>query len=92
MSQSPLHGFVDTGDMMIAKGALWRTQLATQMMWNEGMRRFGDWELIVRAGNFAGLRGKAVDKVVQNYYWHGKNLQLTRSPNEGVEKRALEDA
>jgi len=89
MGQSPLNGFIDTSEFLMAKGAYWRMQQATGKMWNEDMRRFGDWEMIVRGGAYAGLRGKAVDKVVQKYHWTGKNLQLTRPVNEIPEKEAI---
>jgi glycosyltransferase involved in cell wall biosynthesis len=43
---------------------------------------FGDWEFFSRGIFFSGWRGKAVDKVVQYYYWHGENIQLTRPAKE----------
>jgi glycosyltransferase involved in cell wall biosynthesis len=82
LASSATANFVDTSDFLVAKGALWRLHLATDMMWNEKTRRFGDWELITRGVFFAGWRGKAVDEVVQNYYWHGDNIQLKRALKE----------
>lgn len=89
MLGTPSTNFIDTSDFMIAKGALWRTYMATGMMWNEGKRRFGDWELIARMVFFAGIRGKGVDEVVQTYHWTGDNMQLTRSPNEEPKKERV---
>jgi glycosyltransferase involved in cell wall biosynthesis len=82
MSASPMANFIDTSDVLIAKGAIWRMHLATGKMWNEELRRFGDWEFFSRGIFFSGWRGKAVDKVVQYYYWHGENIQLTRPAKE----------
>ena len=82
LATSPSKNFIDTSDTLIAKGALWRLQMATGMMWNESMRRFGDWELMTRGVFFSGWKGKDVDHVVQRYHWHGSNLQLTRPINE----------
>ena len=78
LGQGPMCNFIDSSDFMVAKGALWSMQLATNMMWNEGLRRFADWELITRGAHFVGWRGKAVDEVLTNYHWHGQNVQLTR--------------
>jgi glycosyltransferase involved in cell wall biosynthesis len=82
MGKSPMYNFIDTSDALIAKGAIWRMFLATGSMWNEELRRFGDWEFFLRGIAFSGWRGKAVDEVVQKYYWHGENLQLTRPAQE----------
>jgi glycosyltransferase involved in cell wall biosynthesis len=71
--------FIDTGDFLITRGAMWRVQATTGCMWNEGLRRMGDWELLCRAVHFTGLRARAIDHVVQKYYWHATNLQTTRS-------------
>lgn len=82
LAEGPQANFIDTSDALIAKGAMWRLQLATEQMWNESYRRFADWELFCRGVHFAGWRGKAVDKIVQRYHWHGKNVQLTRAARE----------
>lgn len=74
--------FIDTSDVMIARGALWRLHVTTGSMWNESMRRFGDWELMTRGAYYSGWRGKAVDRIVNIYHWTGTNLQLTRPVNE----------
>lgn len=80
--QNATTNFIDTSDALFAKGALWRAELATGHIWNEGLRRFGDWELVTRGVYFAGWRGKAVDAIVQRYHWHTENLQHTRPLNE----------
>ena len=82
MSNSPAYNFIDTSDALVSKGAIWRLHLATGRMWNEDIRRFGDWEFFTRGIFFSGWKGKAVDHVVQKYYWHGNNLQLTRPVSE----------
>lgn len=82
MAETPMKNFIDTSDALIAKGAIWRMHLSTGLMWNEELRRFGDWEFFTRGIFFSGWKGKGVDKVLQNYYWHGKNLQLTRPADE----------
>lgn len=89
LGQSSTHNFVDTSDFLTSKGAFWWLQEKTGMMWNEGMRRFGDWELITRAAFYCGWRGKAVDEVVSKYYWTGSNLQLTRSVKETPEGEVI---
>jgi glycosyltransferase involved in cell wall biosynthesis len=89
MSTSPLAGFVDSSDFMTSRGAFWRLHLATDRRWNEALRRFGDWEVIVRGAGLAGWRGKAVDKVLTNYFWTGKNLQLTRPATETPQGKVM---
>ena len=89
LSESPLKNFIDTSDVIVAKGAMWALQLATGMMWNEGLRRFGDWELFTRGVFLAGWRGKGVDKIVQIYHWHGDNVQLTRKPQETPKQKVI---
>ncbi len=85
---SNLNNFIDTSDFLISRGALWRLYLSTpdQGMWNEGINRFADWELFARGSRYAGLRGKAVDKVVNIYHWTGHNVQLTRKVGVTKEK------
>lgn len=75
---SPSTNFIDTSDALIAKGALWRLFVSTGSMWNEKLRRFGDWELFARGVVYGGWRGIGVNRIVQRYHWHGANLQLTR--------------
>lgn len=82
LAQSPLNNFIDTSDTLISRGAMWMLHEKTGMMWNEGKRRFGDWELFTRALFYAGWRGKPVMDVVQVYHWHGGNLQHTRPAHE----------
>ena len=82
MSTSPSYNFIDTSDVLFTRGAFWRLYLATERMWNEDYRRFADWELLVRGIFYSGWKGKGVDKIVQRYYWHGGNIQLTRSAKE----------
>lgn len=90
LSAGPMYNFIDTSDVLFARGALWRLQLTTEQMWNEEYRRFADWELLTRGIFFCGWRGKAVDEVVQKYYWHGGNIQLTRKARETPKRMKLE--
>lgn len=82
LDEGPTYNFIDSSDLLIGKGALWRCFLATGKMWNEELRRFADWELIVRGSRFSGWRGRGVDKTLSIYHWHGKNIQITRPVNE----------
>lgn len=82
LATSAVMNFIDTGDFLVAKGAMWSLLTLTGMWWNENLRRFADWELVTRGAWYGGWRFKEVDAVVQTYHWTGKNLQLTRPPNE----------
>lgn len=86
-----MSNYIDTSDFILSRGAFWWLQEHTGMMWNEGYRRFGDWELLCRATNLDRLLGlrsirlAAVDAVVSRYHWVGgatPNLQLTRALHE----------
>lgn len=69
--------FVDTSTILHSKGAFWRMVRETGYGWDEGLRRFGDWNFVWRwavVGNTARL----VDKVTVRYHWHDASLQLTR--------------
>lgn len=89
IARGPMHNFVDSSDLLIARGAFWRLELATGDMWKESLRRFADWELIVRGAFFSGWKGKGVDKVLQRYYWHGENIQLTRPYHETPQEKHI---
>jgi len=92
LANGPPTNFIDTSDFMTSKGAFWHLYLSTGMMWNEGYRRFADWELLARASHFGGWRGKGVDEVVNKYHWTGHNVQLTRAVEEVPQKRIIDDA
>lgn len=88
LGSSVYNNFIDKGDLMVTRGAMWMLQYRTGGAWNESIRRFGDYECFVRGVFLAGWRLKEIDEIVNIYHWHGQNLQLTRSPNEsptGVE-------
>ncbi len=74
----PTHNFVDSGDMIVSKGALFRLNYRDGHVFNPEMMRFGDWDLVVRLATLDGLAGAAVDAATNIYHWHGCNLQLTR--------------
>ena len=78
------NNIMDIGDVLMTRGAVWMCIYATGMAMNPEQRRAADYEFFCRAINFAGLKCKGVDKVVQEYHWHGDQLQLTRPFNEGV--------
>ena len=81
LTLSPKNNFVDTGDFLIGKGALYELAEKTGCVWNPNMRRFGDWDLVKRLAE-AGLRGRAVDQVTNYYHWTGANLQTERKLSE----------
>lgn len=90
LAAGPMTSFIDTSSFMASRGAYWRLGLATGMMFNESLRRFGDYELLTRAVFFAGWRGKAVDEVVVDYYWGSPNqIQLGRPAHEGATGEAV---
>ena len=88
LAEGPMHNYIDTSDALIARGVFWWLIEYTDRMWNESYRRFGDWELFTRMACLDRLVGvtpprfKALDAVVTDYHWTGKNLQLTRPVNE----------
>lgn len=83
--------FIDSGDFIVTRGAMYWLAMTTGKMWNEDYRRFGDWELVARAANFGGWRFKGVDRVVQVYHIHSKNVSLTRPVNEIPTTRNLNE-
>jgi len=79
LKTSPYCNFIDTSAMLISKAAF--VSLMGVKLWNEEIRRFGDWEMVQKS-LAAGLRWRGVDKVTFTYRWHGENLQLTRPATE----------
>jgi glycosyltransferase involved in cell wall biosynthesis len=77
LQSSPSLNFIDTSAILHSKARL--IQAFGFSVWNEEMRRFGDWELVARCAQ-AGLKFTAVDAVTFTYRWHDSNLQLTRPP------------
>ncbi len=77
----PMHNFIDTSAILLSKSAF--VQALGPKLWNEELRRFGDWEMVSTSIK-ARLRWRGVDRVTFTYRWHGKNLQLTRSATEMV--------
>ena len=82
LAQSPMANFIDTSDFIIGQGLFYYLAYNTGMLWNEGQRRFGDWELMTRGVHHSGWKGKALDKVVQVYHWNDENVSLNRGYNE----------
>lgn len=88
IAAGPQYNYIDTGDFIASKGAYWWLHEHTGNMWNPAMRRFGDYELIARASHLDKLVGavpwrfKGIESIVSRYHWTGRNLQLTRLPNE----------
>ena len=79
IKQDPTLGFVDTSSILHSKGSFRRSFGGE--IWNERIRRFGDWDLIMRCYQ-AGMRMRGLDRVTYEYRWHDTNLQKTRSPIE----------
>jgi glycosyltransferase involved in cell wall biosynthesis len=77
----PKANFVDTGDFIVGKAALYRLADRTGFIWNPEMRRFGDWDLVKRMAE-CGFRGKALDIASHIYHWTGENLQVVRGSPE----------
>jgi len=77
LQASPQGNFVDTGDFLVGKAALYRLSEETGSVWNSELRRFGDWDLVARMAN-CGFKGMAVDQITNLYHWTGSNLQTTR--------------
>ena len=78
LCSSPQHNFIDTGDFMTTKSALYYLATKTGTIWNQDARRFGDWDLMARFA-MINLRGRALDQVSHIYWWTGENVQLTRA-------------
>ena len=74
---SPQNNFIDTGDFLISKGALYELAERSGCVWNSELRRFGDWDIVSRLAKY-GFRGRAVDQVTNIYRWSKGNLQTTR--------------
>lgn len=87
--QEPHTNFIDSSDFLVGRGSLYYVAELTGRMWNESLRRFGDWELMTRFAS-CGLRGRAVDIVSHIYHWHERNLQVTRPPDVGVRPLPIE--
>ena len=81
VAQTPMVNFIDTSSMLHSKAAF-VAELGANI-WNPEVRRFGDWEMLVRSLK-KGLRWRAVDRITFTYRWHGENLQLTRPVNENA--------
>jgi len=76
---SPMNNFIDTSSIVHSKAAF--VGMLGSQVWNQEVRRFGDWELVCRA-LYASMRLRCINEVTFVYHWHGKNLQMTRRPNE----------
>lgn len=83
LTDGPANNFIDTGDFLVSKSALYRLSDVTGCIWNSQCRRFGDWDLMVRMVG-SGFRGRALDQATNLYHWTGNNLQMTRSLSDIV--------
>lgn len=83
MKKSPYNNFIDTGDFLIGRSALYELAERTGCMWNSECRRFGDWDLVARMAD-AGYRGRLVPFATHVYHWTGQNLQVTRKLSDIV--------
>lgn len=82
LAYNAAYNFIDTGDFIVTRGALWMMQQNQEMMWNESLRRFADYDLVGRGILLCGWKPKAIDHIVQVYHWTGQNIQITRPSNE----------
>jgi glycosyltransferase involved in cell wall biosynthesis len=69
--------YVDTSTILHSKGAFWRLVRDSGYGWDEGLRRFGDWNFVWRWA-VHGLTGKLVDAVTVDYNWHAGSMQISR--------------
>lgn len=83
LHRGPLNNFIDTGDLLIGKAVLYELAERTGYVWNQDMRRFGDWDLVRRLAS-SGFRGRAVDQITNLYHITGENVSLTRSLSDLV--------
>jgi hypothetical protein len=83
LASSPMKNFIDTGDFLIGRSALYELAERTRTVWDSTKRRFGDWDLVRRLAT-ANIRGKAVDQVTHIYHWTGDNIQLNRPGDEDL--------
>lgn len=83
LSLGPQHNFIDSSDFLISRSVLFALAEITGAIWDQSLRRFGDYDLVKRLAQ-SGFRGRAVNAVTHRYHWHDENLQTTRHPNEGA--------
>jgi hypothetical protein len=83
MMETPNNNFIDTGDFMVSKAALYRLADNTGCIWNSQCRRFADWDLICRFA-LSGFRGQPVDQITNLYHWTGVNVQMTSGKDDLV--------
>lgn len=76
-----VENYIDTSDILHTRGGAWILLRDWRYIWDETMRRFGDWNFVLRWAS-ADLTAAPVDRILSTYYWHGSNLQLTRKPRE----------
>ncbi len=79
----PRGNFIDTGDFMVAKSALYELGRLTDQIWNCNLKRFPDYDIVKRMAR-AGFIGWAVDCVTNIYHWTGANIQITQPKVKGV--------
>lgn len=69
--------YIDTSTILHSKGAFWRLVRESGYGWDEGLRRFGDWNFVWRWA-VHGLTAKLVDAVTVDYNWHAESMQISR--------------
>jgi glycosyltransferase involved in cell wall biosynthesis len=98
LAKGPKYNFIDTGDMMISKGAMYEIPErmsggkpgAPAFIWNPVIRRYPDFDLAKRMAQ-CGFVGVAVDQVSNIYHWTGKNIQLTDGAKKDIVVMPLEN-
>jgi glycosyltransferase involved in cell wall biosynthesis len=86
--------FIDTSDMMHSKGVYYKLADIDGKGWDEDLNRFGDWNFVARLAG-AGFKGTPVYQIITEYWWHGENLQLIRTPDAHpiqIDKDAYDEA
>lgn len=79
LTMDPSLNFIDTSAILHSKAGL--VSGLGLSLWNEEIRRFGDWDLMKRCVHRR-LKFSSVNKVTFTYWWHGENLQLTRPAHD----------
>ena len=83
LMMGPLTNFIASATVFKRNKAL---ETFGKFVWNENMRRFGDWDLWKRM-YLAKFKIVGVNEATFKYHWHGQNLQLVRPVNESTVKR-----
>jgi glycosyltransferase involved in cell wall biosynthesis len=73
--------WVDSSCIVHTREAAELLKAKTGYYWNKDRLRFGDWDFMVRWAQ-AELSAQWIPQCTVRYYWHGENLQLTKTEPE----------